>query len=48
MKILWKRLHWLVRVGNTRVEMETSEDGKEFFWIKPLDHPIGLVFYLNL
>lgn len=48
MRVLLKRLYWLIQVGDTYVEMETSEDGKELFWVKPLNRPIGLVFYLNV
>jgi hypothetical protein len=48
MKILRKTIKWLVdwdEKGNF-VEMETTEDGKEFIYVKPLTRPMGLVFYL--
>lgn len=49
MKILRKTIKWLVdwdEKGNF-VEMETTEDGKEFIYVKPLTRPTGLVFYLD-
>ena len=48
MTILRKTIKWLVDWDDgSLVEFETTEDGKELLYVKPLSRPIGLVFYLD-
>jgi len=49
MKVLRKTIKWLIDWDgkNNLVEIETTEDGREFVSVKPLTRPIGLVFYLD-
>ena len=49
MKILRKTIKWLIDLDDngSLVEIETTEDGKEWIYVKPLFRPTGLVFYLD-
>ena len=49
MKILRKTIKWVVDWDNRNnfVEIETTEDGKEYLYVKPLVQPSGLIYYLD-
>lgn len=49
MKILRKTIKWLIDLDEkgSLVEIETTEDGREWLYVKPLTRPVGLVFYLD-